>query len=336
MEARVSSMFVPGGVTVESGYDFDVMRKLLIGSGVLVLLFAGALWYFSEANIPRAVLEAKYASPPSRFVTPPDGARAHVRDRGPRDAPALVLIHGSNASLFTWEQWAKRLGDTFRFITIDMPGHGLTGAVPNGDYSQQGMVQFISAVTGALGLQKFAIGGNSMGGRLAARFAEEHPDRATHLILAAAGGIPLKGGEAASITLRLARMPVLNRLLLHLTPRSLIVDGLNDAVEHKEIITPGMIDSYWDFVRMAGTRAATITRFNTSTDNSVKDNIGDIRAPTLILWGEEDRVIPVAAAYEFHSAIPGSQLIVYPGVGHLPHEEVPDSSSAAVRAFLGR
>src|SRR5437870_3790843 len=118
------------------------MGKFLIGGGFLLLL-PGVFWYLSQPDIPRAILEARYAGAPSQFVMLPNGTRAHVRDRGPRDALALVLIHGSNASLYTWEPWAKQLSDRFRIITVDLPGHGLTGAVPNRDYTQEGMVKFI-------------------------------------------------------------------------------------------------------------------------------------------------------------------------------------------------
>src|SRR5215468_5848338 len=126
------------------------MKKFLIGGGFLFLLPV-AFWYVSQPDIPRAILEAKYAVPPSQFLTLPDKTRAHVRDRGPRDALALVLIHGSNASLFTWEPWVTRLSDRFRIITLDLPGHGLTGAVPNRDYTQEGMVKFIDELAGILG-----------------------------------------------------------------------------------------------------------------------------------------------------------------------------------------
>ena len=263
----------------------------------------------------------------------PDGARAHVRDRGPRDGRAVVLIHGSNASLFTWEPWAKRLDDTFRVVTVDMPGHGLTGAVPNRDYSEEGMVKFVGEVADALGLQRFALGGNSMGGGVAARFAEEYPDRVTHLVLVDSGGLSSKQGDRIPLALRLARTPIVNRLLLHITPRSLVVAGIDDAIVRKDIITDGMIDSYWDFNRMEGTREATIARFNTR-GRRVKDHLGDIKAPTLILWGEEDHLIGVDAAHEFQAAIAGSKLIIYPRTGHLPQEEVADASAAEVRRFL--
>jgi pimeloyl-ACP methyl ester carboxylesterase len=309
------------------------MRKIVTGLVVLVALLAGALWSVSQPDVPRRVLEAKYATAPSQFVMLPDGARAHVRDRGPRDGQALVLIHGSNASLFTWEPWAKRLSDTFRIITVDVPGHGLTGAVPNQDYSQEGMAKFVGEVADALHLERFALGGNSLGGRVAALFAARQPARLTHLILVDAGGIPSKQPETTSLAFRIARTPILSRLLLYITPRSLVVKGLNDAFTHKDIITDGMVDSYWDFVRMEGTRSATIIRLSTR-DKGIREQIAKITAPTLILWGEDDHVIPIDVAHEFHAGIPRSKLIVYPETGHVPQEEVPDKSAADVRAFL--
>jgi pimeloyl-ACP methyl ester carboxylesterase len=312
------------------------MSRILGGVLLLALLVAGAFWLLSGPDIPRATLEAKYAKPPSEFIMLPDGARAHVRDRGPRGATTLVLIHGSNASLFTWEPWAKRLQDKFRIVTMDMPGHGLTGSVPNKDYSQEAMVKFTLEVVDKLKLQRFALGGNSMGGGIAARFAEEHPDRVSRLILVDSGGMPSKEGTRIPLAFRLARLPLLNRVLLHITPRSLVVEGLNDAIVHKKIITRRMVDMYWDFARMAGTREATLIRFRLPMDSAVKDHIGDIKAPTLILWGKDDNLVPVETARAFNAAIPGSKVIVYPRTGHIPQEEVAAQSAADVRAFLSR
>lgn len=310
------------------------MRKFLVGLVILILLIVGAVWFFSVPDIPRGDLEAKYAKPPSQFVMLPDGARAHVRDQGPREAPVLVLVHGSNASLFTWVPWVNRLDKTFRVVTLDMPGHGLTGAVPNGEYSQEAMVAFTLEVADKLHLAKFAIGGNSMGGGIAARFAEEHPDRVTHLILVDAAGMPTKQGDKIPLAFRIARTPVLNNMMLYITPRSIVTEGLNDAIIHKEIINDRMIDLYWDFARMHGTRAATLKRFSLPWNHDVERDIGRIKVPTLILWGTQDHLIPVEAAHKFASAIAGSRLIVYPATGHIPQEEVADESAAAVRAFL--
>jgi pimeloyl-ACP methyl ester carboxylesterase len=312
------------------------MRKFLIAVAVLIVLIAGALWAASTPDIPRSVLEAKYATPPSEFINLPDGARAHVRDQGSKNAPVLVLLHGSNASLFTWEPWASRLDQNFRVVTFDFPGHGLTGAVRNHDYSQEGMVKFTLEVADKLGLKQFALAGNSMGGGVAARFAEEHPDRVSALILVDAGGMPTPEGNSVPFVFKYGRTPGIRWILLHVTPRSLVTEGLNKAIVRKQIITDKMIDTYWDFARMEGTREATGERFALPWDHDVENHIADIKAPTLILWGQEDGLIPVVAAYEFQKAIPGSKLIIYPNTGHIPQEEVADQSAADVKAFLSK
>jgi pimeloyl-ACP methyl ester carboxylesterase len=312
------------------------MRKLLIALVMLAALGAGAFWYFSTPDIPRAALEAKYASQLDRTVVLGDGARAHYRERGPVNAPALLLLHGSNASLLTWEPWSKSLCDSFHVVSVDLPSHGLTGAVPSGDYSEEGMARFVGEFADKLGLKTFALAGNSMGGGIAARFAEEHPDRVTKLVLVDAGGLPFETGAGEPLVFRLARTPVVNQLLLHITPRSLVVEGLNKAIMHKEIITDAMIDSYWDFARMEGTRQATMARFAGPRDTYVRDHTALLKMPVLILWGKEDLLIPVSTAHAWAKAVPGAKLIVYPATGHIPMEEVADRSAADVRAFLTR
>jgi pimeloyl-ACP methyl ester carboxylesterase len=310
------------------------MRRFLVGLLIIVALGAAALWYFSTPDIPRAELEKKYGSPLTHFVTLADGTRADYRERGPASASTLLLLHGSNASLLTWEKWSKTLCDTFHVVSVDLPGHGLTGAVPNGDYTQEGMAKFVGAFADKLGLKTFALAGNSMGGGVAARFAEEHPDRVTKLVLVDAGGLPFKAGGGEPLAFRLARIPVLNQIMLHVTPRSIVTEGLDKAIVHKEIVDDAMIDSYWDFARMAGTRQATTTRFAEPRDTYVRDHTTALKMPVLILWGAGDQLIPVAIAHDWQKAIPGSKLIVYPATGHIPMEEVADKSAADVRAFL--
>lgn len=312
------------------------MGRFLTVLIVLVALIAGGLWYASTPDIPRAALEAKYDAPASEFVTLSDGARVHYRGRGATNAPALLLLHGSNASFLTWEPWSKKLSDEFHVIAVDLPGHGLTGAVPNGDYSQEGMVKFAAEFADKLGLKTFALAGNSMGGGVAARFAEEHPGRVTRLILIDAAGMPFKPGEGTPLAFRLARIPVVNQLLLRVTPLSLVVEGLNKAIVNKQIVTDAMIDSYWDFARMEGTRQATLTRFQLPWDTYVQDHTAALKMPVLILWGEGDRLIPVVNAHDWARAVPGSKLVVYPATGHIPMEEVADKSAADVRTFLTR
>lgn len=311
------------------------MRRFLIAIAVIAVLLGIAAYALSAADIPRATLEAKYATPPSQFVVLSDGARVHYRIRGAATAPVLVLLHGSNASLFTWEPWSKALSDRFRVVSLDLPGHGLTGAVPNHDYTSRGMAIFVAKFADKIGLDKFALAGNSMGGGVAARFAEMYPKRATALILVDAGGMPGKMGDRIPLAFQLLRQPWLQSVLAHANPKPLVREGLGKAIVRKSVLTEQMIDLYTDMALLEGTREATFERFNQPEDyDFVKDHVRALKMPVLILWGEEDHLIPVATAHTWKAAIPGSKLIVYPATGHIPMEEVANQSAADVRLFL--
>jgi pimeloyl-ACP methyl ester carboxylesterase len=322
--------------------------RWLIGIVVTILAVLGlGYWYLSAPDIPRSVLEAKYATPPSQFTdityasTLPGGApgtaHVHYRIRGAAAAPVLLLLHGSNATLFTWEPWSKALSDHFRVVSVDLPAHGLTGPTANHDYTQAGMANFVLAFADKLGLKTFALAGNSMGGGVAARFAEEHPARVDALILVDAAGMPSKMGDHTPVAFKLLRYGWARSLLGHLDPKPLVKEGLNDAIVHKNVLTPAMIDLYSDMARMDGARAATserFTQFSMADVTYVKDHVHALTMPVLILWGEQDHLIPVAAAHTWNTSIPGSKLIVYPATGHIPMEEVASQSAADVRAFL--
>ena len=312
------------------------MRWLLIILAVIAAALGIGYVAFSKPDIPRAVLEAKYATPPSQFVILSDGARAHYRIRGAADAPTLVLLHGSNASLFTWEPWSKTLSDKFRVVSVDLPGHGLTGAVPSRDYSTKGMATFVAEFADKIGLQKFALAGNSMGGGVAARFAETYPERVTALVLVDAGGMPTKMGDRIPLAFKLLRMRWLQPILAKLDPKPLAREGLDKAIVRKAVLTDQMVDLYSDMALLEGTRNATFERFNQTGEDFdyVKNHVGALKMPVLILWGEQDHLIPVAAAHAWNAAIPGSKLIIYPATGHIPMEEVADQSAADVRKFL--
>lgn len=315
-----------------------MVKRILQGVGVLILLalvvIGGSVVRFDRS---KEELLPKYANAASQFIALPDGAVAHVRDQGNKAGPILVLVHGSNASLHTWEPWVHILGATYRVVTMDMPGHGLTGAVPNDDYSRTGMVNFVHEVTRKLGLKRYAIGGNSMGGGVAAQYAESFPDEVSALILVDAAGIPRKPQPDGKIPLafRLAQMPVLNKILLYVTPRSMVAEGLHKVFVDQSKVTDEMVTRYYDLTLYDGNRRATGIRFRLPPDNgAVAEQLGAIRAPTLILWGDKDGLIPVEYAGEFAKRIPGSKVVIYPDVGHIPMEEVPEKSAADVASFL--
>ena len=136
-------------------------------------------------------MRAKYGGPPSQFVAIADGVTVHLRDEGPKGAPAIMLLHGSNADLHTWEPWVQALRQDYRVIRFDQVGHGLTGPDPAHDYSRANYVADIAEVADALGLDTFILGGNSMGGKHALAFAVAHPERIAGLVLVDGSGGPM-------------------------------------------------------------------------------------------------------------------------------------------------
>lgn len=306
-----------------------VLVVLLIIAGLIVVNFYG------DPDVPDATLAAKYApSPPSQFIDLPSGAHVHFRDQGVAGAPVLVLLHGSNASLHTWEPWVQILGQQYRVITVDLPSHGLTGAVPSNDYSQAGMANFVDEFTTALHVPRFALGGNSMGGGVAARFTLMYPSRVSKLILVDASGIPSKMPTDPGMGFRIARIPVIQNIMLYVSPRALFEDALRKAFYDKTKVTAEMVDRYWELNRRVGNRAATLKRFQTPPDTFLAEHVGEIKTPTLIIWGDRDTLVPLDVGETYRDAIKGSQFLVYRDVGHIPMEEVADRSAEAVRVFL--
>jgi pimeloyl-ACP methyl ester carboxylesterase len=198
------------------------------------------------------------------------------------------------------------------------------------------MAIFVGEFADKIGLQKFALAGNSMGGGVAARFAEMYPERVSALILVDAGGMPTKMGDRIPLAFQLLRMAWLQPILAKLDPKPLAREGLDKAIVRKTVLTDQMVDLYSDMALLEGSRAATFERFNQMGGDVdyVKDHVGALKMPVLILWGEQDHLIPVAAAHAWNTAIPGSKLIIYPATGHIPMEEVADQSAADVRKFL--
>ncbi len=313
-----------------------LLAVLALAAGLGLLLLA-----LRTPDTDPAAMRAKYGGPASQFLELAPGFAVHVRDEGPRGAPVILLLHGSNASLHTWEPWVTRLSDSYRVVTLDLQGHGLTGPHPDGCYSSACMAETVEAVRAALGLQSFAIGGSSMGGRVAISYAVGHPGHVSALILVNSAGAPPPVGEAAATGRRpagfaLARIPVLRDLAAHITPRALIARSLEATVVVKEPAAGAeAVDRYWELLRYPGNRRATLERFATPTTRVTPLELNALRnIPVLILWGADDPLFPEAAARRFAETLPGARLALLPGVGHLPQEEAPNESADALRRFL--
>ena len=170
------------------------MKRLLKWVVIVGVILGGAFLLLRTPDSDPAAMKAKYGRAPSQFVDLGGGLTVHLRDEGPRDAPVLVLLHGSNADLHTWDAWTRMLSGKFRIIRYDQIGHGLTGPNPAGGHSPAAMVDVLERLRTKLGLDRFALAGNSMGGGLAARYASTYPQHVAALILVDAGGAPRQAG----------------------------------------------------------------------------------------------------------------------------------------------
>lgn len=314
------------------------MSLLLRIFGVLLLLTALAVSLSRAPDRPVESLVARWAPPPSDFVEI-KGQLVHLRDEGPRADPLpIVLIHGTGASLHTWEGWVKALKGQRRVLSFDLPGFGLTGPFAGqyeaGNYHGDAYARFVVDLLDALKIERAVIGGNSLGGEVAWRTAYLAPQRVAALVLVDAVG-PAFTPESMPIGFVVARLPVINRVSEWVLPRALVAQSVANVYGDPSKVTPELVDRYFELTLRDGNRRALGQRMQAMVIGEQAERIATLKQPTLILWGGRDRLVPPAVGREFQRAIAGSQLVVFDTLGHVPHEEDPARSVAPVKAFLG-
>lgn len=307
-----------------------------IGIVLILLAVLASLTRFDDR--PVETLVARWGLPPSEFVEV-KGQVVHVRDEGPRNDPEpIVLIHGTSASLHTWDGWVAGLKGQRRVIRFDLPGFGLTGPFTAG-YAAQGYrgdnyAGFVVDLLNQLQVPRAVLGGNSLGGEVAWRTAVLAPDRVTKLLLVDASGPAFKP-EKIPAGFLFARIPVVNKLGEYLLPRPMVRSTLESVYGDPSRVSEALVDRYFEITLRAGNRKALGERLRVLEQDLDPERIRRVTQPTLILWGEKDRLIPPANAQVFAQAISGSRVVMLPGLGHVPHEEDPAASLAPVREFLG-
>jgi pimeloyl-ACP methyl ester carboxylesterase len=300
----------------------------MLAALALVAAAAGIGWLWTP-DLGLASLDAKYLAAPGDRVDVA-GTPLHVRDSGPRDAPAIVLLHGFGASLHTWEPWAEALQGEFRVIRFDLPGSGLSPPDPTGDYSDARSMALLTALLDRLGLAQASLIGNSMGGRIAWAYAARNPQRVSALVLVSPDGFASPGFDYG----KAPEVPATLKLMRYSLPRPLLRMSLAPAYANPAALTDALTTRYHDLMRAPGARDAMLARMGQIALVDPVPWLAQIRAPTLLLWGEQDAMIPLRNAADYVKAIPGATLVALPGIGHLPQEEDPARSVQPVQAFL--
>ena len=311
---------------------------LLKIAGALLILGALALGLSRAPDRAVETLVARWAPPPSDFIDV-RGQVVHLRDEGPPDdALPVVLIHGTSASLHTWEGWVKALKGQRRVITLDLPAFGLTGPFTGqykpDDYRGDTYARFVLDVLDELGVQRFVIGGNSLGGEVAWRTALLAPERVERLVLVDSAGLPVERA-AVPFAWWLARAPGLSWLAEEVLPRAMVARALSSVYGDPQRIGSDLVDRYYELTLREGNRRALGLRLRQMDLRDASAQLKALNVPTLILWGGRDRLFPPAVVQRFQASIAGSRIVIFDDLGHVPHEEDSARTVAPVREFLG-
>lgn len=317
-----------------------VLGIVLALVGLVALLGAGAYFALKRPDLPYETLAARFESASSRYVDLPGGIRMHYRDEGAQGGPPLLLIHGFSASLHTWEPWIARLGNDYRIISIDLPGHGLTRAPAGYHPSIEAFRDVVAEFTRSQNLERFALAGSSMGGNVAWEYALAHPGQVDALILVDASGWEDTRPEAAEEpqVFKLLRNPTLGPIMIQLDNSRLVRQGLEASFADATLVDDTMLERYTQLARAPGHREILLqlSLDFRSRNYATSERLAALDMPVLVLTGDTDRLVPPEHAQQFHDAITGAELVTFEATGHIPQEERPDESAQAVRDFLQR
>jgi pimeloyl-ACP methyl ester carboxylesterase len=270
----------------------------------------------------------KYTTDASRFLVI-DNMMIHFRDEGEGDV--LLLLHGAFSSLHTFNEWNKSLKKHYRVIRLDLMGFGLTGPNDANDYSMENHIRVLKTFLNILKIEKCHVVGNSLGGWLAWEFTYRYPQKVDKLVLIDSAGFLEE--ENVPIPFKLARTPVFGRIIKYVVRPQILEQFLRQVYFDQSKVTEQLITRYYELFNREGNPDAFLKLVN----QPVSDNtaaLKHISNKTLILWGREDMWIPVHNAYRFHAMLNNSTLKIYPKVGHIPMEEIPEESLLDVMNFL--
>ena len=321
-----------------------IVRKLFKYTGVILLLLLAIVVYNSVYfDIPREKVISKHKNEISEFLELSDGSLIHFRDEGNKSGEVILLVHGFNGSLFNYEPMVPFLIDQYRVISLDLPAHGLTGAVKSDLYSHESFEKVIEEVVEILEVNKFYFVGHSMGGMIAWRYALNHLDQLKGLIII---GSPFIASEEEYIDFQSVNAPpaafeiieskFFRRLLQYVTPRILVKEGVSQTVYDQSIVTDELVDQFHDIILMEGTRLAIGMLIEDHENDFIANpiDLSSITVPSLIMHGEEDNLVDIRFVDHFVKQIPNVRLISYSKVGHMPPMEIPAQLAKDMRDFI--
>jgi len=312
-------------VLANHGESGSMLSTLGLGTAFLAVALYG-LW---TPDLERAELEKRYFSSSPQIIDV-DGLKVYYKETGPQGAPALLLLHGFGSSLQAWDDWSLKLEQKYRLIRLDLPGFGLTGASPANDYSEEKDLAILTHFVDKLGLEKFSVVGHSMGGKMAWSLAASQPERVQALVLMAPDGFP----ETKDIGTKPYEVPAIMGLIKYVLPKYLVQKSIEPAFVQADALNDALVNRYFDMLRAPGVRGAILERSNQTIYTDPVPRLKAIKAPTLLIWGEQDQMIPSTNAQSYANVLSNSTTVLVPKLGHLLQEEQPEKGLAVVMQFL--
>ncbi len=278
-------------------------------------------------------LVAKWATEPSTFIEL-DGMQAHIRDTGPRNDPVpIVLLHGMASSLHTWEGWQQELQKTRRVISVDLPGFGLTGPSPQGEYHIDAYTRFVLRLLDSLGVKRVMLVGNALGGEVAWQTAILAPERVRKVVL-----IDSDGYAQSTLSMPLAFQIATARgwrwIAERILPRAVVESSVRSVFGDPSKVTPERVQRYFELSLRVGNRRALFQRMDQAQWGANSHMIRRVQQPTLVLWGLKDGMVSPANGPQFCREIQHCTLVTFPELGHIPQEEDAAQTLKAALPFL--
>lgn len=313
------------------------MKKRYIAAGIGTAIGAAIAWKFAtRADTVRweQVAGDMHHAGNSGFAEV-DGLRVHYQEFGEDNKPVMILIHGYSASTFTWKSAAPMLADAgFRVIAVDMIGFGFSSKPAWFDYTLHSQTRVVERFMDRLGIGSAIVVGNSYGGGVAAMLALDYPERVSKLVLvdAVSNNEPM-----GSAIVNLVKTPILGEVL-----GAFLVDS-KAFVRHRmktsmakinhHLVTDARVNGIHRPLRAADGHNSMLYSIRNWQAQRIEHDAHLISQPTLLLWGEEDIVIPPHNARTLHRLIPDSRLVMFKNCGHVPHEECTEDFVRVVADF---
>lgn len=298
------------------------MRRLLLA---LLVVFAVLL----AVNTIITDRETKAAHADVGRVIDLPGGDLQVKEDGPADAPAVVLLHGFACSIGWWDGVVPALARDHHVIRFDLLGHG-GSEKPRDGYGMESQARRVGAALDRLGVRKAAVVGHSMGGSIATALVQQRRKLVSSLVILDTGS-GKKDGDLP-FTARLGFVPVLGEAIRRVVPDAMVRQGLASAFADGYDVPDRFVDDFRDMTYTSyDDSAAASSDYHEA--GGLADRLADDGVPLLVIFGAEDKLVDADSAQGYRK-VPRARIIVLDGAGHSPHVEKPAETARLIRNFL--